>query len=197
MLQPTASARPVITKRSCTEPSLTPLLFLNRASRTGPFAVTNHGTVFFAPLKVATAICGFCAGLDPPSSGCAWQDMHWLELKRGPSPLFAPFVTLSTSANRACPSRKYAVSSAVNPFSGPPAPDAPPLTPGSIGPGLLCPHAPTLKLSAAITTTPTLAHTHPRNIITVASMRLGTRILHPTSFLQLKNAELPDASRRH
>jgi len=66
MLQPGASARPVMTKRSCTEPSLTPLLFLKRASRTGPFGVMNHGTVFFAPSKVATAIKGFCAGLVPP-----------------------------------------------------------------------------------------------------------------------------------
>src|ERR1700688_355904 len=89
MLQPGASARPVITKRLCTSPSPVPSgLFLNRASRTGPFCVMNHGTLFFAPLKVATAINGFCAGLDPPSSGCAWQEMHWLELKRGPSPLF-------------------------------------------------------------------------------------------------------------
>jgi hypothetical protein len=29
----------------------------------------NHGTVFFAPFKVATAIKGFCAGLDP---ACRW-----------------------------------------------------------------------------------------------------------------------------
>src|SRR5712691_12102980 len=84
MLQPGASVRPVITKRSCTEPSLTPLLFLKRASRTGPFCAMNHGTVFFAPFKVATAIKGFCAGLDPPASGCEWQDKHWLELNRGP-----------------------------------------------------------------------------------------------------------------
>src|ERR1700676_1728310 len=90
MLQPGASVRPVITKMSCTEPSLTPLLFLNRASRTGPFCVTNHGTVFLAPFKVATAIKGFCARLVPPASGCEWQDRHWLELKRGPSPLLAP-----------------------------------------------------------------------------------------------------------
>ena len=81
-----------------------PLLFLNRASRTGPFCVMNHGTVFFAPFKVATAINGFCAGLDPPASGWEWQEKHWFELKRGPSPLFAPPVTTSTSANLACPS---------------------------------------------------------------------------------------------
>src|SRR6267154_1809875 len=69
-----ASARPVMTKRSCTEPSLTPLPFLKRASRTGPFGVMNHGTVFFAPSKVATAIKGFCAGLVPPAFGCEWQE---------------------------------------------------------------------------------------------------------------------------
>src|SRR5215475_14515984 len=56
MLQPGASVRPVMTNRLCTSPSLTPLVLrLNRASRTGPFCVMNHGTVFFAPFKVATA----------------------------------------------------------------------------------------------------------------------------------------------
>src|ERR1700687_1524554 len=133
MLQPGASVRPVITKRSCTEPSLTPLLFLNRASRTGPFCVIKHGTVFFAPFQVATQITGFCAGLDPPSSGCEWQEKHWLELKRGPRPLFEPLVTASISANLACPSWKNAVSSAVRPLSGVPPPAGPPRTPGSTG----------------------------------------------------------------
>ena len=114
MLHPEASVRPVITKRSCTSPSLVPLaLCLKRASRTGPFCVMNHGTVFFAPFKVATAINGFSEGLDPPALGWAWQERHWFELKRGPSPLFAPLVTTSTSANLACPSWKNAVSSAV------------------------------------------------------------------------------------
>ena len=83
MLQPVASVRPVITKRSCTSPSALPLVFLNRASRTGPFCVMNHGTVFFAPFKVAIAIKGFCAELVPPAAGCEWQDKHWLELNRG------------------------------------------------------------------------------------------------------------------
>src|ERR1035438_3698409 len=92
MLQPGASLRPVITKRSCTSPSAAPLLFLNRASRTGPFCVMNHGSVFFAPFKVATANSGFRAGLDPPALGCEWQEKHWLELKRGPRPLFVPLV---------------------------------------------------------------------------------------------------------
>src|SRR5260370_26670338 len=117
MLQPGASLRAVITKRSCTEPSLTPLLFLNRASRIGPFCVMNHGTVFFAPFKLATSGRGFFAGLDPPASGCEWQEKHWLELKRGPRPLFEPLVTASTSANRAIPSLENAVSSALRPFS--------------------------------------------------------------------------------
>src|SRR5271169_2948010 len=93
----------------------------------------NQGTVFFARLKWATSGRGFLAGLDPPASGCEWQEKHWLELKRGPRPLFEPLVTTSTSANLACPSLKHAVSSAVRPFSGPPAPAMPPRTPGSIG----------------------------------------------------------------
>ena len=47
MLQPGASVRPVITKRSCTSPSLAPSgLRLNRASRIGPLCVMNQGTVF-------------------------------------------------------------------------------------------------------------------------------------------------------
>src|SRR5580692_12078008 len=98
----------------------------------------NQGTVFFAPFKAATSGRGFLAGLDPPASGCEWQEKHWLELKRGPRPLFAPLVTTSTSANLAWPSWKKAVSSAVRPFSGPPAPDGPPRTPGSTGPGFVC-----------------------------------------------------------
>src|SRR5215469_4538423 len=83
MLQPGASLRPVITKRVCTLPSGTPLLFLKRASRIGPLDVMNHGTVFVAPFKWATSGRGFCAGLVPPIAGCEWQAKHWLELKRG------------------------------------------------------------------------------------------------------------------
>src|SRR5579863_5669617 len=93
----------------------------------------NQGTTFFAPLRVATAIIGFCGGLDPPAAGCAWQDKHWFELKRGPSPLLLPPVTTSISANLASPSLKKALSSAVSPNRGPPAPAAPPRTPGSTG----------------------------------------------------------------
>src|SRR5208337_870562 len=180
MLQPGASVRPVITNRSCTEPSATPLLFLKRASRAGPFCVTNQGTVFFAPFKVATAIWGFCAGLDPPAPGCEWQDKHWFELKRGPRPLFVPLVTASVSANRASPSWKNAVSSAVRPFSGPPAPAGPPRTPGSTGADLVCPNALTPKVKATATIPPKHLHTTPRSVITITLLELGrVGIVHP------------------
>ena len=123
MLQPAASLRPVMTNRSCTSPSFVPSGFrLKRASRMGPFGVMNHGTLFFAPLRVAIAIKGFCAGLEPPASGCEWQEKHWLELKRGPSPLLLPPVTVSISWNLASPSWKKALSSAVSPGKGVPPP---------------------------------------------------------------------------
>jgi hypothetical protein len=105
---------------------------LNRASRMGPFWVMNQGTVSFAPLSVAKAIEGFIRGLVPPGAGCEWQARHWLELKRGPSPLLAPPVTTSTSANLFRPSLKNRCSSFVRPARGPPA-----LQEGS-RPGLLC-----------------------------------------------------------
>src|ERR1700692_1584333 len=90
---PAASLRPVMTKRSCTPPSFVPFGFrLKRASRMGPFGVMNHGTTFLAPSNVATPIKGFRAALDPPAAGCEWQDRHWFELKRGPSPLLVPRV---------------------------------------------------------------------------------------------------------
>src|SRR5271169_3036456 len=76
ILHPGASARPVITKRSCTPPSALPLLFLNRASRIGPFGAMNHGTAFLAPFKAATSGKGFFAGLVPPILGCEWQEKH-------------------------------------------------------------------------------------------------------------------------
>src|ERR1700730_139438 len=134
ILQPLASLRPVMTKRSCTPPSLVPSgLRLKRASLTGPFAVTNQGTMFFAPLSVATAIKGFCAGLVPPGEGCAWHARHWLELKRGPSPLFEPPCTTSTDVNLVNPSWKKVFSSDVRLLRGLPAPAAPPRTPGSTG----------------------------------------------------------------
>src|SRR6516225_9168920 len=93
----------------------------------------NHGTTFLAPSSVATATIGFWAGLEPPTFGCAWHDKHWLELKRGPSPLFEPPCTTSMSPNLDCPSWKNAVSSVVRPGSGPPAPAGPLRTPGSTG----------------------------------------------------------------
>src|ERR1700726_3488355 len=93
----------------------------------------NQGSTFCAPLRVAIAIMGFRAGLDPPGAGCAWQDKHWFELKRGPSPLLLPPVTTSISANLASPSLKNALSSAVRPGRGGPAPAAPLRTPGSRG----------------------------------------------------------------
>src|SRR5437879_86465 len=132
MLQPTASLRPVITNRSWTLPSAVPSgCCLKRASRIGPAAVMNQGTTFFAPVRVATAISGLEAGLVPPGPGCKWQPRHWFELKRGPRPLWSAPVTVLTSAKRVRPSLKNVVSSAARPFSGPPAPAAPPRTPGS------------------------------------------------------------------
>ena len=143
MAQPAASLRPVMTKRLCTSPSPVPFGFrLKRASRMGPFCVMNHGTTFFAPLRVAIPIRGFRAGLDPPPAGCAWQDKHWFELKRGPSPLLLPPVTTSMSANLASPSEKNALSSAVRPCRGLPAPAAPPRTPGSLATFTDCASAP-------------------------------------------------------
>src|SRR5579863_2889907 len=135
ILHAPASLRPVITNTSCTDPSAVPSgLSLNRASLIGPLAVMNHGTTFFAPWSVATAIKGFDGGLVPPTDGCAWQDWQLLELNRGPSPLFCPPVTDSTVTNRLSPSWKNAVSSGVRPGKGPPAPGAPPRAPGSTGP---------------------------------------------------------------
>ena len=65
-----ASDRPAIVKRSCTPPSGVPSgLRMNRASRTGPFDVMNDGTVLVAPIKVATATCGFGRGPTPPAAG--------------------------------------------------------------------------------------------------------------------------------
>src|SRR5579871_1149990 len=102
MVQPDASVRPVIVNRSCTPPSgvFVPGTLMNRASRTGPFAVTKEGTVFVAPSRVATATCGFpvveCpawsvvvkfpGGLLPPTMGYTWQLAHEFALNRGPRP---------------------------------------------------------------------------------------------------------------
>src|SRR5690349_451592 len=77
MLQPGASDRPEITKRSCTPPSRTVFAggsaYLNRTSRTGPLFVRNDGIELVAPSLVATAICGLTDGADPPMVGWAWQ----------------------------------------------------------------------------------------------------------------------------
>ncbi len=118
----------------------------------------NHGTTFFAPLSVAIWIKGFCAGLVPPGAGCKWQDRHWLELKRGPSPMLLPPVTVSTSANLFTPSWKNTLSSAVRLFRGPPAPGAPPRTPGSITPFTVLAEVQPLDIaSAAATNTPKIS----------------------------------------
>src|SRR6516162_10358390 len=95
-----ASLRPVITKRLCTPPSATPLVWTKRASRIGPFCASNQGMRFIAPDSAAMANSGFTGGLDPPTNGCAWQDEQELELNLGPSPLpcvdVAPETTSST-----------------------------------------------------------------------------------------------------
>jgi hypothetical protein len=46
---------------------------MKRASRTGPCSVINDGTLLSAFAAVALSICGFVAGLVPPTSGAAWQ----------------------------------------------------------------------------------------------------------------------------
>ncbi len=67
---PPSSTRPLMTKSACTPPSGVPSACrLKRASRIGPLSVTNDGTVLRAPNAVATAICGFVAGLVPPIAG--------------------------------------------------------------------------------------------------------------------------------
>src|SRR5215472_1317465 len=136
MLQPGASLRPEITNRSWTPPSGVPSgLLMKRTSRTGPFLVINGGTVFFAPSSVATATCGLVKGLEPPTSGCAWQPEQLFMLKRGPrpapsSPAIVPD-TESISWNVSLEFAKKACSAAFSPGNAPPAPDAPPRTPGS------------------------------------------------------------------
>ncbi len=68
---PVASERPVITNSEWTPPSgAPPGWILKRASRMGPFAVMNEGSVFCAPNAVAVGTCGFAAGEVPPIAGC-------------------------------------------------------------------------------------------------------------------------------
>jgi len=135
----------------------------------GPSPVMNQGSVLRAPLSVATAPRGFAAGLVPPTAGWEWQAAHWFELKRGPSPLFAPPLTDSTSRKRASPSWKKASSSAVRPGRGPPAPGGPPRTPGSAGgvppSGGECTQAPVASASAPARSTPFIR----RGSMTIAS----------------------------
>src|ERR1700704_1158495 len=131
MLQPTASERPVITNRLCTPPSGDPSrLRTKRASRTGPLAVTNGGTTFFAPIKVATVTCGFVAGLVPPIVGWEWHPEQLSRLNLGPR----PSGPASTSWKTSFATSKYWRSTSLRPVSAPPAPGSPPRTPGSVGP---------------------------------------------------------------
>src|SRR5450432_4285401 len=67
---------------------------MNRASRTGPLALMNEGTLLVAPSSIASSSCGlgmgFCGldkpGLLPPVAGCAWHMAQLFALKVGPSP---------------------------------------------------------------------------------------------------------------
>ena len=73
--QPGASLRPLITNNPCTPPSRVPsALSLNRASRTGPSGLMNDGTVLRAPMNVAMATRGFCAGVHPGPEGMNGAD---------------------------------------------------------------------------------------------------------------------------
>lgn len=137
MLQPWASTREVITRRSCTPPSGVPSGFLiKRASRIGPFAVMKDGTVLvLEPPLAAIAGNGLIAGLLPPMLGCEWHAAQLSALKRGPRPEpGAPFTvpdTESISWKIACADVKNCFCNVVSPDSEPPAPGAPPRTPGS------------------------------------------------------------------
>src|SRR5438445_13830537 len=67
---------------------------MNRASRTGPLAVTNEGTEFIALSELASATCGlgigFCGlakpGLLPPMAGWVWHIVQLFPLNVGPNP---------------------------------------------------------------------------------------------------------------
>src|SRR5882757_1171767 len=152
MLQPAASERPVITNRLCTPPSGDPSrLRTKRASRIGPLAVTNGGTTFFAPIKVATATCGFVVGLVPPIVGWEWHPEQLSRLNLGPR----PSGPASTSWKTSFATSKKPRSRSLRPGSAPPAPGSPPRTPGSVGarddapPELLfCPRPAVLAVTA-------------------------------------------------
>src|SRR5581483_9842335 len=95
-----ASVRPLITHKSCTPPSGVPSAFcLNRTAKVGPFDWMKGGIWFRAPFLVATAICGFTAGLVPPTVGRAWHEAQLSELNRGPRPA----ATFSTSTKAFLP----------------------------------------------------------------------------------------------
>src|SRR6187455_906600 len=102
--------------------------------------VMKEGTVFVAPLAVASATCGLTDGLLPPTVGWAWQATQLRELKRGPSPSSgAPAIvpkTEATSWKRPCASLKKSRMVvgllAATEESGPPAVAAPPRGPGSV-----------------------------------------------------------------
>src|SRR5712692_1471226 len=117
---------------------------VNRASRTGPPAVTNEGTVLVAPSSVASATCGFgtglillfSPGLEPPTAGAAWHCAQLLPLKVGPrpalpSPGMAP-VTDWTSLKVVSAWLKKASSLALRVGKAPPAPAGAPRGPGSV-----------------------------------------------------------------
>src|ERR1051326_7006488 len=73
-VQPGASERPAIVKRSWTPPSAEPFGFLmKRTSRTGPLAVMNEGIWLVAPCRVATLIWGLVTGLLPAGAGWGGQ----------------------------------------------------------------------------------------------------------------------------
>src|SRR5437879_10036877 len=84
---------------------------MNRASRTGPLAVTKAGTELIAPSKFASATCGlgigFCGlakpGLLPPMAGWVWHIVQLFSLNVGPNlPLSSP----EMSPDRDCTSWK-------------------------------------------------------------------------------------------
>src|SRR5262245_35674041 len=130
--QPGASDRPAMVKRSCTPPSGVPsALRTNRASRTGPFRATNDGMALVAPALFANAIWGFTGGLVPPTAGCRWQPPQLSRFIIGPR----PSRTVSSSTKSSLPASKNASSLFISPAIAPPAPAAPPRTPGSLAGG--------------------------------------------------------------
>src|SRR5437667_10121568 len=116
---------------------------MNRASRTGPLAVTTEGTELIAPSKFASATCGlgigFCGlakpGLLPPMAGWVWHIVQLFPLNVGPNP---PLSSPSTSPDTDCTSwnrrnawLKKACSLAFRVGKAPPAPGKSPRGPRS------------------------------------------------------------------